>query len=66
MRMEHWTKTVMTNARIESSIRNAKAEDKYQFVRKGFFCVDSKDTTEDKLVFNETVSLKSSFKLPKN
>lgn len=60
------SKTVMTNARIESSIRNAKAEDKYQFVRKGFFCVDSKDTTEDKLVFNETVSLKSSFKLPKN
>ena len=60
------SKTVMTNARIESSIRNSKAEDKYQFVRKGFFCVDSKDTTEDKLVFNETVSLKSSFKLPKN
>lgn len=41
----------------------AKPNDKYQLVRNGFFNVDPKYTTEDKLVFNRIVSLKSSFKL---
>ena len=50
---------------IEPSIKGAKAFDSFQFVRQGFFCVDYKDSTEDKLVFNRIVSLKSSFKLPK-
>ena len=50
---------------IEPSVKDAKAFDRFQFVRQGFFCVDYKDTTEDKLVFNRIVSLKSSFKLPK-
>ena len=50
---------------LEPEFKNAKAGDKFQFVREGFFCVDSKDTTEEKLVFNRIVSLKSSFKLPK-
>ena len=50
---------------VEPSVKSAKAFDRFQFVRQGFFCVDYKDTTEDKLVFNRVVSLKSSFKLPK-
>ena len=50
---------------IEPSVKGAKAFDSFQFVRQGFFCVDYKDSTEDKLVFNRIVSLKSSFKLPK-
>ena len=50
---------------IEPSIKSAKAFDRFQFVRQGFFCVDYKDTTEDKLVFNRIVSLKSSFKIAK-
>ncbi len=50
---------------VEPSVKTAKAFDRFQFVRQGFFCVDYKDTTEDKLVFNRIVSLKSSFKLPK-
>ena len=50
---------------LEPSIKGAKAFDSFQFVRQGFFCVDYKDSTEDKLVFNRIVSLKSSFKLPK-
>ncbi len=50
---------------VEPSVKNAKAFDRFQFVRQGFFCVDSKSSTEDKLVFNRIVSLKSSFKLPK-
>ena len=50
---------------IEPAIKGAKAFESFQFVRQGFFCVDYKDSTEDKLVFNRIVSLKSSFKLPK-
>lgn len=55
---------VSDNCYIEESIEGAKKEDRFQFVRQGYFCVDSKDTTQDKLVFNRIVSLKSSFKLP--
>lgn len=56
--------TVLNECYIEESIKTAKKEDSFQFVRQGYFCVDSKDTTEDMLVFNRIVSLKSSFKLP--
>ena len=37
----------------------------FQFVRKGYFCIDSKDSSPEHPVFNRIVSLKSSFKLPK-
>ncbi|MGN0466154.1 MAG: glutamine--tRNA ligase/YqeY domain fusion protein [Lachnospiraceae bacterium] len=50
---------------LEPSLKEAKPMDSFQFVRNGYFCVDSKDSTKDKLVFNRIVSLKSSFKLPK-
>lgn len=50
---------------VEPSLKEAKAFDRFQFVRKGYFCVDYKDTTEDQLIFNRIVSMKSSFKLPK-
>ena len=45
-----------------TQIKDAKPLDKFQFVRNGFFSVDTKYTTEDKLVFNRVVPLKSSFK----
>ena len=45
-----------------TQLKNAKILDKFQFVRNGFFSVDSKYTTDDKLVFNRVVPLKSSFK----
>ncbi len=47
------------------AIENAKVQDKFQLIRNGFFTVDSKYTTEEKLVFNRIVSLKSSFKIDK-
>ncbi len=50
---------------VEPGVKTAKAFDRFQFVRQGFFCVDYKDSTEDKLVFNRIVSLKSSFKIAK-
>lgn len=46
-----------------TAIKDAKPQDKFQMVRNGFFNVDTKYTTADKLVFNRIVSLKSSFKL---
>jgi len=56
---------VLIECYLEPEFAGAKAYDRFQFVRQGFFCVDSKDSTPDNLVFNRIVSLKSSFVLPK-
>ena len=58
--------TVLKNCYVEPCLKDAAAYDSFQFVRNGFFCVDAKDSKPDALVFNRIVSLKSSFKLPKN
>ncbi|MBU3176260.1 glutamine--tRNA ligase/YqeY domain fusion protein [Clostridium estertheticum] len=50
---------------IEPNMKDSKPNDKFQFFRHGYFNVDNKYTTEDKLVFNRIVSLKSSFKIQK-
>ncbi len=57
--------TVKKECRIEEAIKDAKASDRFQFVRNGFYCLDSKDSKPDAQVFNRIVSLKSSFVLPK-
>ena len=57
--------TVLKDCRLEPGLAEAKAYDSFQFVRNGYFCVDSKDSEPGKPVFNRIVSLKSSFKLPK-
>ena len=57
--------TVCDSCVIEPAVSGAKAFDSFQFVRNGFYCVDFRDSTEEHLVFNRIVSLKSSFKLPK-
>ena len=56
--------TVLAESYVEPALGEAKAYDSFQFVRQGFFCVDSHDSTPEKPVFNRIVSLKSSFKLP--
>lgn len=53
---------VLENCWLEPSLAMAKAYDSFQFVRQGYFCVDAKDSTEERLVFNRIVSLKSSYK----
>ncbi|HJD31943.1 MAG TPA: glutamine--tRNA ligase/YqeY domain fusion protein [Candidatus Eisenbergiella stercorigallinarum] len=50
---------------LEPSLKEAKPYESFQFVRQGFFCVDYKDSKPGEPVFNRIVSLKSSFKLPK-
>ena len=56
---------VLKECYVEPALAEGEAYDSYQFVRNGFFCVDCKDSTPQKPVFNRSVSLKSSFKLPK-
>ena len=58
------SRKILKECYIEDNIKGAKADDSFQFVRQGYFCVDSKDSKDDALVFNRIVSLKSSFKLP--
>ena len=56
--------TVLENCYLEACLQNAAPYDRFQFVRTGYFCVDSQDSKEGAPVFNRIVSLKSSFKLP--
>ena len=53
---------ILRGCKVEASLKNAKAPESYQFMRLGYFCPDSKDSTPDHLVFNRSVSLKDSFK----
>jgi glutaminyl-tRNA synthetase len=48
---------------VEPNMKNVQPHDKFQFFRHGYFNVDPKDSTSEKLVFNRVVGLKSSFKL---
>ena len=54
--------TVLKNCKLEKSLGDAKPGDKFQFLRHGYFCVDAKDSTDEQLIFNRIVSLKSSYK----
>ena len=49
---------------VEPALAEAAPEDRFQFVRNGYFCMDNKDSAPGEPVFNRIVSLKSSFKLP--
>ncbi len=51
---------IITNAVLEPSLKDATPQSRYQFIRKGYFCLD-KDSTADKLVFNRTVTLKDAW-----
>jgi glutaminyl-tRNA synthetase len=52
--------TVIEDCLLEGGFKAAKSGDVFQFMRNGYFCVD-RDSTEDKLVFNRTVALNSSW-----
>ena len=51
----------LTSCRVEPSLAGAAPGSRYQFERQGYFCVDSVDSTAEKLVFNRTVSLRDSW-----
>ena len=56
---------VLTGCKVESGLKTAKPGESFQFMRQGYFCVDNKDSAEDHLVFNRSVSLKDGFKKKK-
>jgi glutaminyl-tRNA synthetase len=51
---------ILTGAKLEPSLANAKLEDRFQFERVGYFCLDP-DSTSSNLVFNRTLPLKDSW-----
>ena len=53
---------ILTGCKIERSLAAARAPESYQFMRLGYFCPDSKDSTPEHPVFNRSVSLKDSYK----
>ncbi|MGD1817226.1 MAG: glutamine--tRNA ligase/YqeY domain fusion protein [Pleomorphochaeta sp.] len=52
---------IIENAKIEPYAKEAKVGDYLQFIRNGYFCVDNKNSTEEHMVFNRTVTLKDSW-----
>lgn len=59
------SKRINSKARVEPSLRNVSPLDKFQFERKGYYCVDS-ESKEGRLIFNQTVTLKDSWSKEKN
>ena len=53
--------TVIKDALVEESLKGTTEVEQYQFVRNGYFCLDSKDSKPEMPVFNRIVSLKSSY-----
>ena len=53
---------VLTDCRVEAALADAGPSDRFQFMRLGYFCTDSRDSAPEHLVFNRAVSLKASFK----
>lgn len=51
---------IIHEAYIEPSLKNASLNDRFQFIRKGYFCLDT-DSSDGKLVFNRTVTLKDAW-----
>jgi glutaminyl-tRNA synthetase len=57
---------IMSSCRVESALEGAVPGSHYQFERLGYFCVDTKDSSEEALVFNRTVPLRDTWGKIKN
>jgi glutaminyl-tRNA synthetase len=53
--------TILTGCKAEPSVARTDVDDRLQFLRHGYFCIDSRDSAPDRLVFNRTVSLRDSW-----
>lgn len=54
--------TICENCRLEPDFKDAPGGESFQFLRQGYFCIDTKDKANDALVFNRIVSMKSSYR----
>ena len=52
---------IIPQAKIEPALKDAKLGEHFQFIRKGYFCLDSKLSSTEKLAFNRTVTLKDTW-----
>ncbi len=52
---------ILKDCKVEPSMRNATTSERYQFLRQGYFCLDSKDSKPNALVFNRTVPLRDTW-----
>ena len=52
---------IIKDAKLEPFLKTANKGDKFQFERLGYFCVDSKDSSKENLVFNRTVTLRDTW-----
>ncbi len=55
---------VLDPIKVEAGLAGMEAPASFQFLRQGYFCLDSADSAPDRLVFNRSVSLKDSFTMP--
>ena len=55
------SKVILKNCKVEPTMKDYMVGDRFQFLRHGYFIIDQ-DTTENNLVFNRIVQLKSSYK----
>ena len=65
---DEWRKCFNENAlevlnicKLEPSLKESIHGQNFQFERKGYFCLDSKDSTKDKLIFNRTIALRDTW-----
>lgn len=59
--INHNSLEIVPNAKLEPFVKSANPGDRFQFERQGYFCVDTKYSTKEKLVFNRTVTLKDTW-----
>lgn len=53
--------TVLQNCRVEKNMLYASSEDRFQFEREGYFCLDAKDSSKENPVFNRIVTLRDTW-----
>ncbi len=52
---------ILSDCQLESGLKEAQPGSRFQFLRQGYFCVDTEDSSKDKLVFNRTVPLRDTW-----
>ena len=52
---------IIYSAKLEPELSKSKLEDKFQFERLGFFCIDNEDSTSENLIFNRTATLRDNW-----
>ena len=60
--INHESLKVLSDCKVESSLQKLTSSETVQFERKGYFCIDSVDSSQENLIFNRTVSLRDSWK----